>query len=237
MIWPEPIPESQRSIDDNWACISYATTHAIESQIKVQTGKTVNISARFLAIMSGTIPGIGNSFVKVFETALQRGWLDAADCPEPPMFTDAEYYGFNITPELLNKALKNKEDWDIDYTSNATLADLIKAPLIAWVPQYTANHAVEVLDPFTRFDTYIPYRRPLGPYQKLYQFLIKKKDNMKLINDNGTYYLEGNKGYFGINKVEFLNLLIKITDQVENRKPVGISQGIIETIADAFRIK
>lgn len=239
MTWPEPIGESQKSIDDNWACVTYATTHAMESQIKILTGKTVNISARFLAIMSGTIPGVGNSFQKVFGCVEKYGWLEATDCPEPPgQWTNAEYYGFNITPELLAKALKNKEDWDIDYLANGvTFANLNVAPLIAWVPQYTANHAVEVLDEQTRFDTYVPYRRPLGSYQKFYQFIIKRKDNMKLGNNNGTYYVQGNKGWFGINGVEYLNLLLKITDEIYNGPPVGNQLGIVETSSDTFLIK
>lgn len=239
MTWPTPIGEPQRSVDDTWACISYATTHAIESQIKVFTGKTVNVSARFLAIMSGTIPGVGNSFQRVFGCVDKYGWLYAEDCPElTGSWTTAEYYSFNITPELLAKALKNKEDWEIDYKANGvTLADLKTSPLIAWVPQYTANHAVEVLDQNTRFDSYVPYRRPLGSVQKFFQFIIKRKDNMKLGNNQGTYYMQGNKGWFGIHGVEYLNLLLKITDEVFDGPPVGSQLGVVETAPDTFLIK
>ena len=239
MTWPEPIGESQKSIDDNWGCASYATTHSIESQIKAFTGKTVNLSARFLAIQSGTIPGVGNYAVKVFETVMKYGLPEAVDCPEPTgQWTNAEYYSFPITQELLNKAAKFKQEWNLDYKTNGvTLKDLNVAPLLAWVPQYTANHFVEVLDEKTRFDTYVPYRRALGSYQKLYQFIIKRKDNMKLGNNNGTYYLQGNKGWFGINGVEFLNLILKITDEVFNGPPVGAQLGIVETANDFFKIK
>lgn len=243
MTWPQPIGEPQSSIDDTWACSNFAECHSLESQIKFHTGKTVNLSERFLAIMSGTIPGTGNSISKVFATVEKYGWLENSDCPHPTgSWTNAEYYSFDITPELLAKALKNKEDWDIDYrtalpNTPQTLKLLDTAPLIAWVPALTANHFVEVLDAQTRFDSYLPYRRPLGSVQNFSQFIIKRKDTMKLVNNNGTYYLEGNKGYFGINKPEFLNLLIKITDQVENRAPVGSQLGVIETTSDVFRIK
>lgn len=237
--WPEPIGEPQKSIEDTWACSNFATCHSIESQIKVQTGKTVNLSERFLAIMSGTIPGIGNSAIKNFVTVEKYGWLENADCPSlTGNWTNAEYYSFNITPELLAKALKNKQDWIIDYKTNGvTFADLAIAPLLAWVPVGDPNHFVEILDPVTRFDSYVPYRRPIGTYQKFYQIIIKRKDNMKLGNNNGTYYMQGNKGWFGISGVEYLNLLLKITDEVFNGPPVGAQLGIVETAPDTFLIK
>lgn len=243
MIWPTPIPENQSSIDDTWACASYATTHAIESQIQVLTGKVVNLSARFLAIQSGTIPGVGNYLSKVFMTVERYGLVEDVDCPQPQgNWTNEEYYGFPITQELLDKALKFKDNWDIDYklslfNTTETLNLLNNAPLIAWVPQYSPNHYVEILDANTRFDSYVPYIKPYGSVQNLNQFIIKKKDQMILVNNKGTYYLEGNKGYFGINRPEFLNLLIKITDQVENRAPIGIQLGVVETADDVFRIK
>src|SRR6185436_13700780 len=116
MIWPEPIGEPQSSIEDTWACSNFSTCHAIESQIKVQTGKIINISERFLAIMSGTVPGQGNYIQRVFATVEKYGWLEDADCPQPQgSWTNAEYYNFPITPELLAKAKKNTEDWIIDY--------------------------------------------------------------------------------------------------------------------------
>ena len=244
--WPAPIGESQKSIDDNWGCASYATTHAIESQIKVQTGKTVNISPRFLAIMSGTIPGVGNYASKVFHTADVIGWLDASDCPEPTgAWTNAEYYGFNITPELLAKAKRNRMEWDVDYKlNNVTLADLDVSPLLAWVPQYTANHFVEVLDENTRFDSYIPYVRPLGSVQKFFQFIIKRKDNMQLIKQVGTstYFLVGKKNgqrvKAGINGVEYLNLMLRLTDEIGEEDLTSVPEvNVIETASNTFVIK
>lgn len=239
MIWPEPIGENQKSIDDNWGCASYATTHAVESQIKVQTGKTVDLSARFLAIMSGTTPGVGNYASKVFETAFKYGIPDAADCPEPAgQWTNAEYYGFPITQALLDKAKKFKDEWEMDYkTNDVTLADLKVAPLLAWVPQYTPNHFVEVLDEKTRFDTYQPFRRPLGSVQKFFQFIIERKvESMNLVNDNGTYYLEGEKGKIGIADLPFLNALKTITDKEEKRPSAGVQTKVVES-AQSFLIK
>lgn len=194
MTWPAPIPESQKSIDDTWACASYATTHAIESQIKVITGETVNLSARFLAIQSGTIPGVGNYIQKVFATIEKYGLLTTDDCPEPTEpWTNAQYYSFPITPELLAKARQFLDKWSIDYklalyNTPSTLNLLITAPLIAWVPQSTPNHFQELLDPKTVFDSYPPFIKPLGTVQNFNQFIIKKKNmsNAKFVHKPGT---------------------------------------------------
>jgi len=242
MIWPTPIGEPQSSIEDTWACSNFATMHSIESQIKVHTGKTVNLSERFLAIMSGTIPGQGNYIAKVFATVEKYGWLENTDCPHPTgNWTNAEYYSFPITPELLAKALKNKECWNIDYklsmpNTPQTLNLLDTAPLIAWVPQGSPNHFVEILDKNTRFDSYLPYIKGIGSIQNFHQFIIKRKDQMKLVKQGQTYYVEGNKGYFGIANVEFLNLLVEITDEVEERLPVGQQLHVVEN-AKGFTIK
>ena len=240
MTWPQPIPESQNSLDATWACASYATTHSIESQIQKLTGKTVNLSARFLAKMSGTIPTVGNYITKVFDTIYKYGLVEDKDWPQPPVFTNAEYYA-EIPQAIIDKGQEFLKEWNLDYLTNIYGVDvpkaLITAPLIAWVPQSSPNHFVEVLDEKTAFDSFSPYVKTLPILQKYYQFIIKRKDTMKLVKNGQTFYLEGNKGYFGINKPEFLNLLIKITDQVEERSPVGQQLGIVETVADTFRIK
>ena len=67
-------------------------------------------------------------------------------------------------------------------------------------------------------------------------YLLAKGDSMTLINNDGTYYVEGEHGHFGIAKVEFLNLLLKITSKVENRVPNGPQLGVIESF-DGFVIK
>lgn len=242
-MWPEPIGEPQKSIEDTWACSNFATAHVIESQIKAQTGKTVNISERFLAIMSGTIPGSGNYLHKVFEVIETIGWVENTDCPHPTgAWTNAEYYSFPITPELLAKANKNRDEWKITGMSlskpaSEMLPKLKDAPLIAFVPKGDPNHFVEVLDEATRFDSYVPYVRPLGLVQNFSQIIIKRKESMKLGNNNGTYYLQGNKGWFGISGVEFLNLILRITDEVFNGPPVGSQLGVVETANDLFLIK
>lgn len=60
--------------------------------------------------------------------------------------------------------------------------------------------------------------------------LIPKEQDLKLVNNNGTYSLEGELGHIGISKVEFLDELLKITKKVEARPVAGIQVGVIETL-------
>lgn len=63
------------------------------------------------------------------------------------------------------------------------------------------------------------------------------KDTMVLVENNGTYYEEGEKGYLGIANMEYLNLKLKLTDKVEHRKPNGVQLGVVETAPQSFVIK
>ena len=59
--------------------------------------------------------------------------------------------------------------------------------------------------------------------------LINQGEHMILVEEKGTFYLEGELGYHGINGVEYLNMLRKITDKVEHRPPRGVQLGVVET--------
>lgn len=64
-----------------------------------------------------------------------------------------------------------------------------------------------------------------------------KENNMVLVNDNGTWHLEGELGYQSINRPEYLNMLLRLTNKVETRKPIGVCKGIVETPQDILQIK
>jgi len=67
--------------------------------------------------------------------------------------------------------------------------------------------------------------------------LIPKGDSMKLVNDGGTFFIEGEKGKIGIADLPFLNALRAITDQIENRAAVGPQVRVVETASNTFIIK
>lgn len=70
-------------------------------------------------------------------------------------------------------------------------------------------------------------------------FYVTQGESMVLVENNGTYYIEGDKGYFGINGTEYLNLLLKIVspEKIEHRLPKGVQLGVVETAPQSFLIK
>lgn len=62
-------------------------------------------------------------------------------------------------------------------------------------------------------------------------------ESMVLVNDNGTFSIEGEKGYIGINQSDLLKILLLITDKIETRKPEGSQLKVVEPAANVFVIK
>jgi hypothetical protein len=59
--------------------------------------------------------------------------------------------------------------------------------------------------------------------------LIPRKESMKLVNDNGTFYIEGELGKLGIADLGTLEKFQKVTGQVETRASVGPQVGVFKT--------
>lgn len=82
-------------------------------------------------------------------------------------------------------------------------------------------------------DQYAPYLKVLAPDYIIYfafQTLLKKKgDSMNLVNDNGTFYVEGELGKIGIADLGTLQKFEKVTGQVETRASVGHQVGVFKT--------
>lgn len=84
------------------------------------------------------------------------------------------------------------------------------------------NHAVVLryIDSqgFHIHDQYPPFKKCLAPDYKIYyafQSLIKEREIMDLINDNGTFWLVGDKGKIGIADPGTLTKLQQVTSQVK----------------------
>ncbi len=97
---------------DTMSCVTFSCLNIIETLIKIHTGYEQNLSDRFLAKASGTNKQ-GNDLWTVANTLRHKGDCDEIDYP----FEGAtwEEYMKTLTPELLTKALKFLEDWDINY--------------------------------------------------------------------------------------------------------------------------
>jgi hypothetical protein len=246
--WPQFLPSGlpQYLKEDTDACTSYATVDSIETQILAMTGQRVQFSRRRLAQKSKTSPTQGNSEQNVFPVAAQ-GLVLESSWPQRSDMTDAEFYA-TPTPEeeatLMAEEAEFCKHWNVTFNFFVPFTKISVAPLIARVNVTFTFHFIEVLSKDLYYDS--EYNNghigviPASTYPvvvEYHQIVIKRKDSMILVNNNGTYYVEGDKGYLGINHVEFLQELLKITDQIEARPPVGVQLGIVEASPAGFIIK
>lgn len=104
--WEAPAFEPQSNgVFDTFACTNFAICNVIEMMHKKRYGEEINLSDRFSAIVSGTIPGQGNSHKKVAESMRKSGFIVEEKYPFTELMGQAEYF----TPpqrELLDTGLQ-----------------------------------------------------------------------------------------------------------------------------------
>lgn len=119
----KPTPNVQFTLKfDPYSCVSESITNALEellnfmmttdpdvrvilTNLKMLDGNgKAKLSARFLAVMSGTIPGVGNSQAKVLDTLRKYGMVGESICPTLPEMSQQEY--FTLTPEMKKAGLE-----------------------------------------------------------------------------------------------------------------------------------
>lgn len=100
---------------DSFSCVTYASLKSLSYYFKVVHGLDMDFSERFTAVMSGTIPGQGNSVRNVLESIRKDGFVLESDYPSmTPDMTQDQW--FAPIPENIKKiALKNLELWDIKW--------------------------------------------------------------------------------------------------------------------------
>lgn len=118
-----PTPNVQFTLKfDPFSCVSESIVNALEEILNLMMERDPSVrlileqlrcldangkaklSARFLAAMSGTIPGSGNTQGRVFDTLRRVGICGEALCPTLPNMSQAEY--FTITEEMKKAALE-----------------------------------------------------------------------------------------------------------------------------------
>lgn len=107
-----PIPEKQayteanRWLDTN-GCTLFGTLNAVEELLDFKHGVKVNLSERFLGIISGTDPRNGNDPHRVAEALRVSGCVEDADLPfSADIMTAQEFYQPNPLPQtLIQRAL------------------------------------------------------------------------------------------------------------------------------------
>lgn len=241
--------EKQHSnVVDNMDCVAEATNNVGEIQIKQQTGQEVNFSDRFLAKMSGTTTQ-GNWVYIVLDTWRKIGCVLEEEWPRPPSpnYTWNDYYA-SIPQFIVDRAPSQSiHKYDLQYEVVGNTADAIRyhlkhAPLMVTLPGHEVAGVVLSADnkTLTYLDSYDPFikTRPISDIDWIYKAVltVKQTNHMQLVNDNGTYFLVGDKGKLGIADPDSLAKIKQLTAQETTGTTAGIPQVGTLTHNDAFVI-
>lgn len=174
---------------DTWACTSFGTTNAIEMLARIRFGHSLNLSDRYLAKMSGTELGKGNSPKTVAEylkprPLLRNHYWTVNEKDWPDVETVEDYY---IQPkdELKTLAVALGSQYEFGYQHVPNTPTTIKAALrtspvciavTAWVEDngvyvrgpFPENHwttIIKVLDNgnYLCFDSFYPFLKEVKP--------------------------------------------------------------------------
>lgn len=222
-----PSPERQSSrIFDTYACVNYNFNNPVEINFKrlIELGKIskdnldwlndngyfindeINLSDRFLAVMSNTTPGVGNSGAVVAQTARDFGLAPQTLCDWNETTTQAEYYDRStISQKAKDTALEFKKRFNIQYEwvretewNEASKYGTLEFFTYAWfkdgVKYYNpnpgkSNHAVCEADlPNLKiFDTYQPYIKQMTKREDFLDFALcvylSEKPNNKIMSN------------------------------------------------------
>ena len=100
---------------DSYSCVTFASLKSLSYYFKVVYGLDMDFSERFTAVMSGTIPGQGNSVRNVLESIRKDGFVLESDYPSmTPDMTQAEWFA-DPPAAIKKKALDNLKKWEIKW--------------------------------------------------------------------------------------------------------------------------
>jgi hypothetical protein len=219
---------------DSMACATFSALNCLETQEFYFTGVQKNYSDRWIAKMSGTTHE-GNYLYKVVDAVREFGLVLESDYPTPASFTFDEYYADIPEPLLSELKAKGKEwlkthevayewltvnDWNLDH-------HLKHAPIQVVIPGHAVEGVNSPNDTMDYFDSYEPYNKnvPVSSLSDALKIVLTiKGDPMKLINDNGTIFLVGEKGKIGFADKDSLDVFMSITDIIENGDTSGLVQ-------------
>lgn len=127
--WTRFVPSTENqdtSTGDTYACVSFATSNAVEMLAKARFGQSKNLSDRFLAKTSGTKVGQGNS-PKAVADQLRHGWT--VDEPEWPDADTVEEFYADIPQKLTTLAVARGAEFEFGYQYIANTPAYIKEAL------------------------------------------------------------------------------------------------------------
>lgn len=218
---------------ETMACVSFSGNQICEMQIKQKTGVEVNFSDRFLAKCSGTTKQ-GNALSIVGDTLRNIGVVHEEEWPVPPEPFNWDNYYSDIPSFVIKKAKAQFLDkYDVHYGSVSDhspqnlLYHLKQAPLWVTIPGHAiAGCVVNVAgNKITYFDTYEPALKTvpiskLDAVKTLVLTIKEQQDNsfmFDIYDDNGTYFLVGDVGKWGIADWETLGEFKRLSN-----KPVKV---------------
>lgn len=240
--WTAYLPDGQKQADPNetWSCVSHSAINSIETQEFFLTGKKIKYSKRWLAKLSGTT-NQGNYLTTVAQTVMNYGLVLESSWPAPTGLTFSQYYAepSPVERQILVaegakwlKTHKIQSDWTSP-SKEDILQYLKQCPLQVTVPghaieNYALNSPQDVVN---YLDSYDPFKKQINRSNlfDVYKIILTMK-LMRLVNDNGTYYLVGDKGKIGLADMGALNDIKDIESIEEIGDTTGIPQvGIFET--------
>lgn len=230
---------------DTMSCVSFAVNNVGEIQTKFQTGIEINDSDRFMARISNTTQQ-GNRVSTVLDARRFAGMVSETRWSKPAEPTTWAEYMSLIDPQVIAEAGNRKivEDWQYEYLLDLSPANIRKqlqhAPLLITIPGHEItglylepdNKTLWVLDDYIfNVDPTQPFERTikLSDVTDVYKAVLTVKGmQMYLENNNGTYFLVGEKGKLGIADPDSLQLLKQLTDAEQTGSSSAPQVGIIE---------
>jgi hypothetical protein len=183
--WTPYLPSTENqdtSNGDTYACVSFATSNVVEMIAKRRFKDSKNLSDRFLAKMSGTIVGQGNSPKKVADTLRHKWTVNETEWPDTD--TVSEYYD-PIPPDRQMLAIARGAEFEFGYQvlsssiaviKNALKRSPVAIAVTAWMEEngvyvrapWGENHLTTVVrvlpnGNYKVFDSFPPYIKEVHP--------------------------------------------------------------------------
>lgn len=192
------------TVDETDACVSYSTIDSIETQLYQQTGIRVQFSRRWLAFISGTTLK-GNNIVSVFDALMKWGPVLESSWPQSNAETWDLFYAAPTAAQLAAltaegaqwKKILNFQTPEYGILAASVPAALQRAPLIGFIPAVNPDHAIEVVNLTTMFNSEPDSSNPLTEFTQplsisnvssFHQIIIEANMNtfVETMNYNGT---------------------------------------------------
>lgn len=153
---------------DTMACVTFSLLNCLETQELFLTGKQINYSDRWIAMMSGTTMA-GNYLAVVADTVRKYGLVKEESWPAPANYTWDGYYAIP-SPQKMAALKAEGQEWlkthQLDYewlgTDLATiLKELKMCPLQIVKPGHAIEGFYEEGEVMHYFDSYSPFEKQI----------------------------------------------------------------------------